>query len=60
VPPAAAPFHHRSYRALYILNWVYRYLTEKHYKQWAGAETGGAVCFDPPLTDSQRACLRVP
>eukprot|EP00879_Flechtneria_rotunda_P004479 GHRR01004733.1.p1 GENE.GHRR01004733.1~~GHRR01004733.1.p1 ORF type:complete len:216 (+),score=37.23 GHRR01004733.1:170-817(+) len=23
-----------SYRALYILNWVYRYLTEKQYRQW--------------------------
>jgi ER lumen protein retaining receptor len=23
-----------SYRALYILNWIYRFLTEPHYKQW--------------------------
>lgn len=23
-----------SYRGLYILNWVYRYFTEPHYKQW--------------------------
>lgn len=23
-----------AYRALYILNWVYRYLTEKHYVEW--------------------------
>lgn len=26
----------RSYRALYILNWIYRYFTEKHYRQWLG------------------------
>ncbi|PSC71203.1 ER lumen retaining receptor [Micractinium conductrix] len=23
-----------GYRALYIVNWVYRYFTERHYKQW--------------------------
>lgn len=23
-----------SYRGLYILNWIYRYFTEKHYRQW--------------------------
>eukprot|EP00878_Enallax_costatus_P004907 GHUV01005162.1.p1 GENE.GHUV01005162.1~~GHUV01005162.1.p1 ORF type:complete len:216 (+),score=36.84 GHUV01005162.1:329-976(+) len=23
-----------SYRALYILNWIYRYFTEQHYRQW--------------------------
>ncbi|KAF6266618.1 KDEL receptor A [Scenedesmus sp. NREL 46B-D3] len=22
------------YRGLYILNWIYRYFTEKHYRQW--------------------------
>eukprot|EP00798_Chlamydomonas_sp_ICE-L_P029278 gene29278-12521_t len=24
----------RSYRALYILNWIYRYITEPHYQQY--------------------------
>jgi len=23
-----------SYRGMYILNWIYRYFTETHYKQW--------------------------
>lgn len=23
-----------TYRGLYILNWIYRYMTESHYKQW--------------------------
>lgn len=23
-----------AYRAFYILNWIYRYLTEKHYSRW--------------------------
>ncbi|GJP48009.1 hypothetical protein CLOM_g7250 [Closterium sp. NIES-68] len=23
-----------AYRSLYILNWIYRYMTEKHYRQW--------------------------
>lgn len=23
-----------SYRALYLCNWVYRYMTEKHYRHW--------------------------
>jgi len=23
-----------SYRGLYILNWIYRYMTESHYRQW--------------------------
>lgn len=26
----------RLYRGLYILNWIYRYFTEKHYRQWLG------------------------
>lgn len=26
----------RSYRALYILNWVYRFMTEPNYRQWLG------------------------
>lgn len=26
----------RLYRALYILNWIYRYMTEAHYIQWIG------------------------
>jgi ER lumen protein retaining receptor len=31
----------RSYRGLYILNWIYRYMTESHYRhQWAGEEEG--------------------
>ena len=24
----------RTYRGLYILNWIYRYLTEPNYRQW--------------------------
>ena len=27
---------HRLYRALYILNWIFRYMTEAHYIQWIG------------------------
>lgn len=23
-----------AYRGLYIINWVYRYFTEPHYRQW--------------------------
>ena len=30
------------YRALYIVNWVYRYFTEPHYRQWI-AWTSGVV-----------------
>lgn len=26
-----------SYRGLYILNWIYRYIMEPHYRQWIGA-----------------------
>jgi hypothetical protein len=26
----------RSYRALYILNWIYRFMTEKNYRQYLG------------------------
>jgi len=26
----------RTYRGLYIVNWIYRYFTEPHYKQWLG------------------------
>ena len=26
------------YRAFYILNWVYRYITEPHYSQWIGKQ----------------------
>lgn len=26
-----------AYRALYILNWIYRYFTETHYQHWLGA-----------------------
>lgn len=31
-------FHtpYRAYRALYILNWIYRYFTEPHYVHWIG------------------------
>ena len=25
-----------SYRGLYIVNWVYRFFTERHYRQWVG------------------------
>ena len=31
-----------SYRALYIVNWAYRYFTEPHYRQWI-AWTSGVV-----------------
>ena len=39
--PVRAP---STYRGLYIINWVYRYWTEHHYRQWVGeqrAPTGG-------------------
>lgn len=26
----------RTYRGLYILNWIYRYMTEAGYRQWLG------------------------
>lgn len=26
----------RAYRALYILNWIYRYFTELHFSRWIG------------------------
>jgi ER lumen protein retaining receptor len=29
-----------SYRGLYILNWVYRYFTEPHYRQWIAWTSG--------------------
>jgi hypothetical protein len=31
----------RSSRGLYILNWIYRYATEKHYSQWKGEGATG-------------------
>jgi hypothetical protein len=34
----------RSYRAMYILNWIYRYMTETHYKQYIG-EKGERLCL---------------
>lgn len=30
----------RSYRALYILNWIYRFLTEPNYRQYLGEGSG--------------------
>lgn len=24
----------RAYRGLYILNWIFRYFHERHYRQW--------------------------
>lgn len=41
----------RSYRGLYILNWIYRYFTESHYRhQWAGEQQRvGGVCFHSSL-----------
>lgn len=29
-----------SYRGLYILNWIYRYFTEPHYRQWIAWTSG--------------------
>ena len=29
-----------AYRALYIGNWIQRYMTEKHYRNWIGWITG--------------------
>lgn len=26
------------YRGMYILNWVYRWITEPHYSQWLGKD----------------------
>ncbi len=35
---SAQPLWHgfRTYRSLYILNWIYRYMTEPNYRQWLG------------------------
>jgi ER lumen protein retaining receptor len=34
---ALSPAHDcRTYRGLYILNWIYRYMTEAGYRQWLG------------------------
>ena len=33
-PPPSAASPCRLYRGLYLLNWIYRYLTEPHYRQW--------------------------
>ena len=33
---AAASLPCRAYRALYILNWIYKLLTEDNYRQWIG------------------------
>jgi len=30
------------YRALYILNWIYRFFTEPNYRQWIGARRARA------------------
>jgi hypothetical protein len=42
-----------TYRGLYIVNWIYRYLTEKHYRQWVG-ESSSQWAAD----SSRRACPR--
>jgi ER lumen protein retaining receptor len=31
----------RAYRGLYMINWLYRYLTETHYRQWIVWISGG-------------------
>jgi ER lumen protein retaining receptor len=31
----------RAYRALYLLNWIYRYFHEPGYRHWIGAPAGG-------------------
>ena len=33
-PPPHSTHPPRAYRGLYIVNWVYRWLTEPRYKQW--------------------------
>ena len=32
IPPR--PPNCSAYRGLYILNWIYRFSTERHYRQW--------------------------
>ncbi len=32
----------RSYRAFYILNWIYKYFTEHQYRQWIGVSCSPA------------------
>lgn len=33
-PHPCATQPNRSYRGLYVLNWIYRFYTEPHYRQW--------------------------
>jgi len=32
--PACLPSYCSGYRGFYIINWIYRFLTERHYRQW--------------------------
>jgi hypothetical protein len=45
----------RSYRGLYILNWIYRFFTEKHYRQWLG-ECSVAAAAGAGWQLGRRAC----
>ena len=47
---------HRLYRALYILNWIYRFFTEPNYRQWIGACRHGICCS---CIMQQRGCVIV-
>jgi hypothetical protein len=38
-----------AYRGLYLLNWVYRYLTEPRYRQWIVWVSGLVQVCMPPL-----------
>ena len=35
----------RTYRFLYILNWVYRYFTDPNYESWIGVASLCLLCF---------------
>ncbi|CAI0426596.1 unnamed protein product [Linum tenue] len=37
-----------AYRALYILNWIYRYFTEPHYVHWISMGCSIYLFFSPP------------
>lgn len=65
-----------SYRGLYIVNWVYRFFTERHYRQWVGesvmrgggegkadergAQRGGGMPNPPPTVRTSLNNTKLP
>jgi hypothetical protein len=43
-PPPPTPTPRRAYRALYLLNWIFRYFHEPGYRHWIGAHAPGVAC----------------